>query len=118
MLSFAGITNSPIKEVRIVGHTDCGGVKACYNAVRPGPNSQAIAPDSVLWAWLGPLRDLAARHMDDSIDQLAVRNVRVQVKNAREVLGRLRVPSEVLVKGYLYNVKNGTLEPVPESGNQ
>ena len=115
MLSFAGIADSPIKEVRVVGHTDCGGVKACYNAVRPGPNSQAIAPDSVLWTWLGPLRELAARHMDDSIDQLAARNVRVQVQNAKEVLGRLRVPPEVQVKGYLYNVENGRLEPVPES---
>jgi len=110
-----GITGNPIKEIRVVGHTDCGGVKACYNAVRPGPNP--ISKDSVLWTWLGPLRELAARHMGDSVNELAARNVRVQVKNVKEVLGRLRDPSEVKVNGYLYNVENGTLEPVPESSN-
>ena len=55
--------------------------------------------------------------MDDSVNELAARNVRVQVKNVKEVLGRLRNPSEVKVNGYLYNVENGTLEPVAESSN-
>ena len=107
-----GITGNPIKEIRIVGHTDCGGVKACYDAVRGGT---AVAPDSVLWAWLGPLRELAARHKNDPIDQLAVRNVRLQMQNVKEVLGRLRKPSEVQVKGYMYNVVTGRLLPVGES---
>ena len=50
--------------------------------------------------------------MNDSVDELAVRNVRLQIRNVREVLGRLRNPSEVKVKGYMYNVTNGRLEPV------
>ena len=35
--------------------------------------------------------------MNDSVDELAVRNVRLQIRNVREVLGRLRNPSEVKV---------------------
>lgn len=108
-----GIEGNPIKEVRVVGHTDCAGVAACHKAVR---GNKDIAPDSVLWTWLGPLRELAALCKNDpeTADELAVRNVRVQVQNVKAVLGRLGRLSEVQANGYMYNVFNGKLEPVAE----
>ena len=52
----AGIkdTNDPLttKEVRVVGHTGCAGVRACYNAFN---YITSPPPDSVLWSWFGPL---------------------------------------------------------------
>ena len=108
-----GIKDNPIKEVRVVGHTDCAGVAACHKAVRPG-GGNVFNPDSVLWAWLGPLRELARLRMDETPDDLAVRNVRVQIQNVKVVLGRLGRQSAVQVKGYIYNITNGRLEPVSE----
>ena len=97
-----GISNDPIREVRVVGHTDCAGVSACHRAVRPGGNN-IFTPDSVLWAWLGPLRLLAGLTKDTpvTVDELAERNVRVQIQNVKVVLGRLQKLSEVQVKGYI-----------------
>ena len=59
--------------------------------------------------------ELAWLRKDDpeTVDELAVRNVRAQIKNVEVVLGRLGKLSKVQVKGYIYNVKNGKLEPVP-----
>lgn len=103
-----GITGNPIQEIRVVGHTDCGGVKACYNAVR---GDTSIHADSVLWSWLGPLRVLAALNMNQSPDQLAATNVREQMRNVSAVLGFLGVRN-VRVIGFVYNVSTGTLMPV------
>lgn len=50
--------------------------------------------------------------MNETMDQLAVRNVQLQMQNVRQVLDRLRNPSEIQVKGYMYNVASGKLEPV------
>ena len=52
--------------------------------------------------------------MDETPDDLAVRNVRVQIQNVKVVLGRLGRQSAVQVKGYIYNITNGRLEPVSE----
>jgi len=103
-----GINGNPIKEVRVVGHTDCGGVKASHGVAG---GSNAIPPDSVLWTWLGPLVALAALNRNDSVDELAVKNVRLQMQNVKTVLDRLR-RTDVEVTGYLYNVGNGISERV------
>jgi carbonic anhydrase len=105
-----GIQGNPIREVRVVGHTDCGGgIKACHKLVR---GSNDIPPDSVLWTWLGPLIALATLNRDDSVDELAVKSVRLQMQNVRTALDRLG-RTNVEVTGYLYNVGNGISERVP-----
>ena len=53
------------------------------------------------------------RNDPETVDELAVRNVRAQIKNVEVVLGRLGKLSKVQVKGYIYNVKNGKPKPVP-----
>ena len=53
----------------------------------------------------------------ETVNELAVRNVRAQIMNVEVVLlvGRLGKLSNVEVKGYIYNVTNGKLEPGLES---
>jgi len=108
-----GIKDNPIREVQVVGHTNCAGVDACHKAVR---GTNVFPPDSVLWAWLGPLVELARlkRNDPETVDELAVRNVRAQIQNVKVVLSRLGRQSSVQVKGYIYNIMNGRLEPVSE----
>ena len=63
--------------------------------------------------------ELAWLRKDDpeTVDELAVRNVRAQIKNVEVVLllCRLGKLSNVEVKGYIYNVTKGKLEPGLES---
>ena len=103
----AYIQGSPITDVYVVGHTDCGGVKTCYNAVRG--DSSGIPPDSVLWTWLGPLRDLAKSMLNDTVYALTEKNVQVQVLNVQTLLNRLGKPN-VHVHGCVYNVETKKLK--------
>ena len=68
----------------------------------------------MLWAWLGPLRELAALNKDKTPDELAVINVKAQIQNVRAVLSRLGRQSDVQVKGYIYDIALGNLVPVSE----
>ena len=104
-----GIPNDPVREVRVVGHTSCAGVKAAHGAARGTP-----IPDVTLARWLEPLTQLARKHPNDSPDQLAVKNVQKQVQNVKEELARLPPNRRVPVNGYLYNVVTGILEKVAE----
>ena len=54
------------------------------------------------------------RNDRETVDELAVRNVRAQIQNVKVVLDRLGKVPNVQVKGYLYHVANGRLEPVSE----
>jgi carbonic anhydrase len=99
-----GIPGNPITEIRVVGHTDCGGVKACYNAVH---GNTSISSDSVLWTWLGPLRVLAEEFKERTIIELTEQNVRVQAENVVTVLTRLGRNDSVKVEGYVYDVQIG-----------
>jgi len=89
-----------IKEIWVVGHTDCGGVKTCYNAVHSPPHEQQL--DSSIWKWLGSLLGLALIKRHLTLRQLTDENVRVQVANVRATLAALKVTRPIKVKGYVY----------------
>jgi Carbonic anhydrase len=93
------IENNPIEEVWIVGHTDCGGVKACYAEVNDG----ACIPVE-LRSWLSSLLDLAHLHQGQPLLALIEQNVRVQMKNVRGVLERLELGRDVRVRGFVYHL--------------
>ena len=101
--------NLTIKEVRVVGHTGCAGVQACYNVVHDLPS---LLPDSVLWSWLGPLRAHAYAHKNETLDWLTKENVRIQVRNVKTMLLSLG-RAEVEVRGYLYDIEKREFYPVP-----
>ena len=62
--------------VFIVGHTDCGGVKASYEAAHN--HNQPSIPGS-LGQWLAPVVELSRRLGPEVLyDQLAARNVEEQ----------------------------------------
>ena len=54
------------------------------------------------------------KDVPETPDELAVKNVKVQIQNVKVVLARLQRQSHVQVKGYIYNIKSGKLEPVSE----
>jgi carbonic anhydrase len=101
--------NLTIKEVRVVGHTGCAGVQACYNVVN---NLPSLPPDSVLWSWLGPLRAYAHAHKGQTLDWLTKENVRIQMRNVKAMLLSLE-RAEVKVKGFLYDIEKREFDPVP-----
>jgi carbonic anhydrase len=88
-----------IDEIWVVGHTDCGGVKACYNAVHSPPPKQL---DSSIWKWLGSLLTLALLKRNLTLRQLTDENVRVQVANVKTTLVVLKPERPIKVKGYVY----------------
>jgi len=113
LYGLTGITGNPIREIRIVGHSDCGGVAACHAAANG--RDGGIPPSSVLWTWLGPLRALAELYKSRPAIDLARENVRVQMRNVQETLRRLRITRRVDVKGYIYHINpagNGRFEEV------
>lgn len=105
-----GIKNDPIVEIRIVGHSDCGGVDACHAAANG--KDVGIHPSSLLWTWLAPLRVLADSYKDKPTIHLARENVRVQVRNVKEALRRLGINRPVTVKGYVYLIEKDDFEVV------
>ena len=101
------IQGNPVQEVRVVGHTDCGGVKACHDEVK---GHSRIPPE--LREWLRPLLELAHQHAGRSALELTEENVRTQVWNVRKVLNDLGFES-VGVKGFVYHVEERELREVP-----
>ncbi|KAF8460860.1 carbonic anhydrase [Russula ochroleuca] len=110
-----GVTGIPtIKEVRVVGHTGCAGVQACYNVVNNIPIPPPPPPDSVLWTWLGPLRAHAHANRHQTLEWLTKENVRIQMRNVNAMLRSLG-RADVAVNGYLYDIGNRRIYPVPPS---
>jgi len=103
--------NLTIKEVRVVGHTGCAGVQACYNAVNDIKSPPPPPPDSVLWSWLGPLMAHAHAHRSQTLDWLTKENVRIQMRNVNAMLRSLG-RADVGVKGYLYHIENQDISEV------
>lgn len=91
------VSLSTVKEIMIVGHTDCGGVHACYDAAqgRPPPLHWA------LWNWLHALTVVAKANSELTPYQLTELNVRVQVANVKAILGTLTV-RPLKLGGYVY----------------
>jgi len=98
---------SSIEEIIVVGHTDCGGVKACHDAANGNPPPI----DWVVWSWLSPLRRLADLFKHQPVRELIDANVRAQVANVRSVMNTLppRKPT-VTLRGAVYNLSTAELE--------
>ena len=88
-----------VTEIWVVGHTDCGGVKTCYNAAHSPPPPGNL--DSSIWTWLGSLLTLALIKRNLTLRQLTDENVRVQVANVKATLVALKA-RPITVKGYVY----------------
>lgn len=81
VLEFA-VLHLMVRHIVVAGHTRCGGAKAALAGVEGG----------AVGAWLGPLKELAARHRTEldaipgdleRLNRLAELNVEVQVENVR-----------------------------------
>ena len=92
-----------------MGHTDCGGVKACYDRAHGNPSPLPV--DSIIWTWLKPLRDLADANKNKDLTWLTQENVRTQMRSVKAMLGTLG-KSDVVVKGYLYDVAKRSISDV------
>lgn len=105
-LSYA-VSLSTMEEIRVVGHTDCGGIHACHDAAhgRPPPLHWA------LWNWLEALSVTAKAHPHLTVRQLTELNVRLQVQNVRAVLEKL-TNRPLRVGGYVYDLAKNRLDPV------
>jgi carbonic anhydrase len=103
------IKNNPIQEVRIIGHTDCGGVKICREAV---DDSSIIPPE--LRVWLQPLLKLARKHQGQSLLTLTEENVRAQMRSVHKVLKELELKRTVKVRGFVYHIAERELREVTE----
>ncbi len=97
-LAYVVAALNSVEEIWVVGHTDCGGVKTCYNAVHSPPPKQL---DSSIWKWLGSLLALAFIQRDLTLRHLIDENVRVQVANVKTTLVVLKA-RPIKVKGYVY----------------
>ena len=102
--------------VVLVGHSNCGGAAACYDAACAGP---ADAPSDSLGRWLAPLVDLATSlNLADSdrssaLAKLVDANVRKQVENlaASDVMQNAWAAGKsVRVHGLVYDLASGELK--------
>lgn len=110
-----------VQHVVVVGHTHCGGAKACYSAACAGaaaPGSSS-APATPLERWLAPLTALAASLRlstappEYALPLLVEENVKAQVANvvkAAPLLDAWRAQKRVWVHGWVYEVEKGTLK--------
>ena len=102
--------------VVLVGHSNCGGAAACYDAACAGP---AGAQSDSLGRWLAPLVDLATSlNLADAdrpcaLAKLVDANVRKQVENlvSCEVMQKAWAAGKtVRVHGLVYDLASGQLK--------
>jgi len=104
----------PIRHIIVNGHTDCGGIKACYAIAYEG--APRPPPESPVGKFIGPLLNLAISldlkgvPKDEALDRLTKENVVVQLKNVVEALSKVEHGNEVAVHGWLYKTEEGLLE--------
>ncbi|KAF8969194.1 carbonic anhydrase [Flammula alnicola] len=101
------VSLSTIEEIMVVGHTDCGGIHACYDAAHDHPPHLHWS----LWNWLQHLKMLAITNKDLTQRQLTELNVRVQAANVCSVLSTV-TNRQLKLSGYVYDVGNSKLEEV------
>ena len=108
----------------VVGHTQCGGARACLEAVQSA--STLPAPDTPLTRWLAPLAqlittlDLASAPTSTHLDAVVDANVELQVKNLCEsdvikttwaaYANNKEEKKQVLVHGWVYDVATGRIK--------
>jgi carbonic anhydrase len=121
---------SPGFTVVVVGHTECGGAAACFNAANAptySPNKAiatdpSLPPNAPLNRWLSPLTHLAASLQLSSTPKaealpiLVEENVRMQVQNlcqtpivANAWANKSAKGKDVWVHGWVYDLAEGKL---------
>ncbi len=91
-----------VKEVAIIGHTDCGGVKAAFTT----------SEDADFCAWTAYIREnLPKDNLDQyTVDDLVRLNVLAQVQRVKDhpIYNKYGLNTEVI--GYIFHIKTGYLE--------
>lgn len=104
-----------VEHVVIVGHTQCGGAIACYDAAQAAPSSS----DTPLSRWLTPLTKLASNLQSQSpeggVPLLVEENVKAQVEKLCQAgpvvnawQGEKKKP--LWVHGWVYEIEHGKLK--------
>jgi len=120
-----------VEHVVVVGHTECGGAAACFNAscspaFSPGKafaTDPSLAPDAPLNRWLAPLTTLAAELQlsstpkDEAVPVIVEENVRMQVENLCQAptivnawANKSAKGKDVWVHGWVYDLASGRLK--------
>jgi len=112
-----GVGPLEIRQIAVVGHTKCGGVKACLEAARDPATSGGV--QGPLQRWLEPLTDLARdpriesiKDFDEASVALTELNVKKQVENIvqSDVIQKAWADKkDVQVHGWIYHVESGGL---------
>ncbi|KAI8974215.1 carbonic anhydrase 1 [Trametes punicea] len=107
---YYAVAHVRVQHVILVGHTNCGGAKACLaNAHAPTPTPPPV-PNSALGRWLARLTKLARDY--DDLTALIEANVREQVRNtaATDVVRSAWAQGrDVQVHGWVYELETGRL---------
>lgn len=120
ILAFA-VDQVQVEHVFIVGHSECGGAAASYNAVKSG-----VAPSSTtpLGRWLSPLIKLAEslgiseKPISEALPAIVVANVKRQVENvckAPTITNAWSQKKNVWVHGLVYDLHTGRLDDLQVS---
>jgi len=118
-----------VEHVVVVGHTQCGGAAACFEATQAASDSitpplavPSAARDAPINRWLAPLISLASslshNPAAEALPILVEENVKAQVKNlcnSDTVLSAWAVANgrrskPLWVHGWVYEIENGTLK--------
>ncbi|KAF9265614.1 carbonic anhydrase [Marasmius fiardii PR-910] len=115
-----------VEHVVIVGHTECGGAAACFNASGsgvPGQTIPSLPTDAPLNKWLTPLTILAASLQLSSapaaevLPILVEENVKMQVENLAKssvIVNAWKNKSgrgkDVWIHGWVYDLAHGKLK--------
>ncbi len=96
-----------VKEVAIIGHTDCGGIKAAYTT----------SEDAEFCVWTAYIRENLPKEDFDkySLDDLVKINVLAQVRRVQEHPIYKKYGQNTEVVGYVFHIKTGTLETLDPS---
>ncbi|KAI0056984.1 carbonic anhydrase [Artomyces pyxidatus] len=107
-----------VEHVAVVGHTQCGGAAACYQAAQEPPAAEA--PATPLARWIAPLIDLARslgpgahESTAHALRHLVEANVRKQVDNICAtplITNAWAADRKVWVHGFVYVIEEGTLK--------
>ncbi|KLO16579.1 carbonic anhydrase [Schizopora paradoxa] len=100
-----------VDHVVVVGHTQCGGVKAAMEEAK-SPHEESFkrhAHTTNLVKWLGPLVALVEQHPGSTEDEICELNVKAQMKNVKDALNLIDCAKNVRVHGWVYELHSGLL---------
>lgn len=110
VLTYA-VEDLKVRRIFLVGHTHCGGVRACHQPEDKAPLATSDdAPSTPLHRWLAPLMELG-RNTKGDLTALVEANVRMQVENIRvsEVIQRKWETEDISIHGLVYELETGRL---------